>query len=201
MKKNNKLPIVYLVIIIGVIIWSIITPRSYLVWFLESMPVLIGLSVLTFTYKKFRLSNFTYTWIFIAFIIMLIGGHYNYSEVPLFTWLKQKMSLSRNHYDRVGHVINGITTSVLFKEVLWRRGVIRRKGWLYFIIFLMCLGVSATYEIIEFLVAFSVRGKADPFLGMQGDEWDSQWDMLIAFSGVILSNIFFGIKYIDTDYR
>lgn len=197
MKKSNRLPIIYLIITIGVIVWSIITPRSRLVWFLECLPVLIGLVILIFTYKRFRFTNLTYTWILIAFIIMLIGGHYNYSEVPLFTWLKKVLSLSRNHYDRVGHIVNGITTSLIFKEVLWRKEVVRGKGWLYFIVFLMCLGVSAAYEIIEFLVVFSVGGKADAFLGMQGDEWDSQWDMLLAFCGVILSNLLYGIKYMD----
>jgi putative membrane protein len=180
-----------LIFLICIFIWSLIRPKSYLIWILESAPLIIGIPVLLLTYKKFKFSNITYMMILIASCVMLIGGHYSYTEVPFFSWIQKIFNLSRNHYDRVGHFIQGATATLIIREVLWKLRIVKQKIWLVIISVCMCLAVSAFYEIIEFAITCVAGGEADAFLGMQGDIWDAQWDMICALVGAIVFNFIF----------
>ncbi|GFZ31977.1 membrane protein [Clostridium zeae] len=191
MITKDKKHYIGLIFLICIFIWSLIRPKSYLIWILESAPLIIGIPVLLLTYKKFKFSNFTYMMILIASCVMLIGGHYSYTEVPLFSWIQKNFNLSRNHYDRVGHFVQGATATLIIREILWKLRVVKQKIWLVIISICICLAVSAFYEIIEFAITYIVGGEADAFLGMQGDIWDAQWDMICALAGAIVFNFIF----------
>jgi putative membrane protein len=118
-------------------------------------------------------------------IILMVGGHYTYAEMPLFSWLRDEFGLARNYYDRVGHVAQGFVPAIIAREVLLRLGVVNGKGWLFFLVVCFCLALSAFYEFIEWWVAAGTGEAATAFLATQGDVWDTQWDMFLAFLGAV----------------
>jgi len=181
----TKKHFIYLIIFIAVGLWSAIHPYGQLLWFLESIPCLLGFAVLAFTYKKFRFTDITYFFILIHFIILFIGAHYTYAKVPLFDWMKETFDWSRNNYDKVGHFAQGFIPAMIVREVLIRLNVLQKRSWLPFIVTCICLAISATYELFEWLVAVVIKQSAEDFLGMQGYEWDTQSDMLCATIGAI----------------
>lgn len=179
-----------LAVIAVLFLWSAINPKSYFIWFLEVAPVLIAIPVMAYTYHSFRLTNLAYFLIFIHCIVLIVGGHYTYEHVPLFNWLRDEFALSRNNYDKVGHFMQGFVPAIVIRELLLRRTTLQSGKMLFAIIVLSCLGISALYEIIEWAVAISTGEAADAFLGTQGDEWDTQTDMLFAFIGALCMQIF-----------
>ncbi len=191
MNKNDKYPIILLVIFIIIAIWSAINPHDYTTWILEVFPALIGVTILIFTYKKFRFSNFTYTLILIHAIILFVGGHYTYAEVPLGYWMEQWFGWTRNNYDKIGHLAQGIVPAIIARELLIRKAVVKVKSWLNYIIISICLAISAFYELLEWLGSVMLGSNADAFLGTQGYVWDTQSDMLYALIGAILALILF----------
>ncbi|MEH6888406.1 DUF2238 domain-containing protein [Bacillus sp. JJ864] len=164
-----------------------IQPKDLFTWWLEVLPAIIVVLVLAATYHRFQFTTFTYIWIWFHMIILLIGGHYTYAEVPFFNWIRDTFSLERNYYDRVGHFVQGFVPALLTREVLIRVVGIRKKGWLSILVISVCLAFSAVYELLEFLVAKLTGTGADAFLGTQGDSWDTQWDMTFALMGAILA--------------
>lgn len=174
----------------AVLIWSAINPADYFTWFLEVFPALIGFAILATTYKKFKLTNLAYTLILIHCIILMVGGHYTYAKVPLFDWIKDYFELSRNNYDKIGHLAQGFIPAIIAREILIRKSIISRKGWLNFLVICFCLALSAFYELIEWWVAVSTGESAEAFLGTQGYVWDTQSDMALALLGAILSLLF-----------
>ena len=172
------------------LIWSAINPADYFTWFLEVVPALVGLVVLVLTYKKFPLTHLGYSLILLHCIILMIGGHYTYAEVPFFDWLKQIFDLERNNYDKVGHFAQGFVPAIIAREILIRKSVINGMKWLNFFIVCFCLSFSALYELIEWLVAISTGESAEAFLGTQGYIWDTQSDMAFALVGAISSLVF-----------
>ena len=183
--------ILWLIIFSAVLIWSGIAPKDYLTWFLEVLPALLGLMILAVTYKKFRFTQLVYTLILIHCIILMVGGHYTYAEVPLFDWIKESFELERNNYDKVGHFVQGFVPALIAREILIRKAVVNGRGWLNFIVLCICLALSAFYEFIEWWVALLSGQAADAFLGTQGYVWDTQSDMALALSGAILSLLVF----------
>lgn len=171
---------------IGLII-SGIHPQDRLTWCLEVFPVLIVLFILIFTFKKFPLTYLLYGLITIHAIILLVGGHYTYAEVPLGYWLEHVFNFSRNHFDRLGHLAQGFVPAIALRELLLRTSHIGKSKWLPALIIASCLGISAFYELFEWWVALILHQDADSFLGTQGDPWDTQWDMFMALIGAILS--------------
>ena len=169
--------------------WSAIHPHDYFTWFLEIFPIIIALPILIFSYKKFPLTHLLYGLILIHAIILLVGGHYTYAEVPVFNWLRDTFDLSRNYYDRVGHFAQGFVPAMIAREILLRKNIVKKSGWLFFIVCCICLAISACYEFIEWWVAVASGEGADAFLGTQGDVWDTQWDMFLALIGAILAQI------------
>jgi putative membrane protein len=172
-----------------VFVWSAIRPHDYFTWFLEVLPVIIALPILIFTYKKFPLTSLVYGFILLHAIILMVGGHYTYAEVPLFNWLKDTFDLSRNYYDRVGHVAQGFVPAMVAREILLRKNIVKQGAWLFFIVCSICLSISACYEFIEWWVAVGSGAAAEAFLGTQGDVWDTQWDMFLALIGAIVAQL------------
>ena len=169
--------------------WSAIHPHDYFTWMLEVMPAIIGAGVLISTYQKFRLTRLAYLLICVHMIILMIGGHYTYAEVPLLNWFRDAFGFSRNHYDRLGHFAQGFVPAIIVREILLRTSPLKQGKWLFFIVTSICLAISASYELIEWFVAVTTGTAADSFLGTQGDVWDSQWDMFFALCGAIISQV------------
>lgn len=189
MKTPNKL---YLFLFFTGFITSAIHPKEYFTWFLEIVPALIGLAILVLTYKKFRLTNFTYFFILIHCYILFIGGHYTYAEVPFFNWIKEIFHFSRNNYDKVGHFAQGFVPALIIRELFIRKNIITQKTYFNFIVVAICLAISAAYEWLEWWVSLCTGEGGDAFLGTQGYVWDTQSDMLYATIGAICAIAFLG---------
>jgi len=154
--------------------------------------VIIAAPILAKTFHSFRLTPMLYILIAVHAVILIVGGHYTYAEVPLFDWIKDFFGFSRNHYDRVGHLAQGFIPAIVVREILIRKKVVKRGRWLFFLVVCCCLAFSAFYELIEWWVAIGTGEAADSFLGTQGDLWDTQWDMFVAMTGAIASLLFLG---------
>jgi len=170
-----------------VFLWSGINPRDRITWLFEVLPVILVLAILVPTAKRFPLSSLLYRLLFIHGLILMIGGHYTYSEVPVGYWFQETFDLSRNHYDRLGHFVQGFVPAILARELLLRKTPLVPGRWLTFLIISVCLAFSAFYELIEWWTALLLGESADAVLGMQGDIWDSQWDMFLALLGACVS--------------
>ena len=177
---------------LAVLGWSAILPHDYFTWFLEVAPALIGLAVLASTYPKFRFTNLVYALIAAQAIILCIGGHYTYAREPVFSWIRDHWHLSRNYYDRVGHFAQGFVPAIIAREVFIRRRIVRRGGWMFFIVLCVCLAISAAYELVEWRVAVGTGSRADDFLGTQGDNCDTQEDMATALIASIIALVTLG---------
>jgi len=176
----------------AVLVWSGIHPRDTFTWFLEVLPALLGVGILAATYSRFRFSMLVYVLVSLHAVILMIGGHYTYAEMPAFNWLRDTFALSRNYYDRVGHFAQGFVPAIIAREFLLRLSPLRRGKLLFFIVVSICLAASAAYKFIEWWVAVAVGSAADAFLGTQGDVWDTQWDMFMAFGGAVIALLFLG---------
>ncbi|MDD3365425.1 MAG: DUF2238 domain-containing protein [Syntrophomonas sp.] len=185
MKRYFHLTLLFIVLL--VLLWSGINPHDQFTWFLEVFPAIIGILILLATYRRFHFSNLVYFLIAIHMIILMVGGHYTYAQVPLFNWLRDVFDLSRNHYDRLGHLAQGFIPAIISREILLRLSPLKKGKLLNFIIVCICLAISASYELIEFLVSVVTGTAAEAFLGTQGDIWDTQRDMLMALIGSILA--------------
>lgn len=187
-QKRKMIHLVLLIIVAAVFLWSAIKPVGYGIWFLEVGPAIVGLIAIFCTYKTFRLTTLSYFIITILVIFMFIGGHYTYSDVPLFNWIKDDFNFERNHYDRFGHLLKGFMVIVI-REILLRKTTLTFGFWLVFISHSVTLAIAALYEIIEWLVSKITHGgkAAKDFLGTQGDIWDSQWDMTLTLVGSFLA--------------
>ncbi len=177
---------------LGVCVWSLIHPRDLFVWFLEVFPAIAGFAILAATYRRFRFTTLVYILVWLHALVLVVGGHYTYAEMPFFSWLRDTYGLSRNYYDRLGHFLQGFVPAIVAREVLLRKAPLRRGGWLFFIVVSICLAISAFYELIEWRVAVATGSAADAFLGTQGDPWDTQEDMATAFIGAILALVLLG---------
>ncbi|MGV8994549.1 MAG: DUF2238 domain-containing protein [Flavobacterium sp.] len=180
-----KNPFLMLSLAFAVLVWSLINPLEYFTAFLEVLPGVLGIIILVATFKKFRFSDFTYFLIMLHCIILFVGGHYTYAEVPIFDWLKDAMGFERNNYDKLGHFAQGLVPAMIIREIFLRKEVVARKSYLNLIIVLMCFGISAAYELIEWFVSVMTGDGGDAFLGTQGYVWDTQSDMLFAGIGAL----------------
>jgi len=179
--------ILWLTVYFLVLIWSGINPKDYFTWLLEVFPALVGLFIMAVTYNKFRLTPLTYFLILIHSVILMVGGHYTYAEVPLFNWIRDTFDMARNNYDKIGHLAQGFIPAVITREILLRLEIVVKRGWMSFIVICICLAISAFYELIEWWAALLSGEAAEAFLGTQGYVWDTQSDMALALLGAILS--------------
>jgi len=183
-----QMKIVWLSVYFVALVWSAINPKDDFTWFLEVLPALIGFFLIVFTYKKFPLTPLLYVLILIHMIILMVGGHYTYAEVPLFDTIKELLGQSRNNYDKVGHFMQGFEPAILAREILLRKHIVQgSKVWLNYIVISIVLGFSAFYELIEWWVALATGEDAEAFLGTQGYAWDTQSDMMFALIGVTVA--------------
>jgi putative membrane protein len=171
------------------LIVSGIAPRDRTTWWLEVSPVLFAAPILVATAARFPLTPLAYTLIAVHALILSLGGHYTYAEVPLGFWARDALGLARNHYDRLGHFAQGFVPAIVVREVLLRTSPLRRGRWLFFLVTATCLAISACYEFIEWWTALLGGQAADAFLGTQGDVWDTQWDMFLALVGALTAQL------------
>jgi len=179
----------WVVIFIAVLVWSGINPKDTITWVLEVLPALIAFVILYWSRERFPLTTLTYTLILIHCVILMIGGHYTYAEVPIGDYVGELLGHSRNNYDKLGHVAQGFIPAMVAREIVIRLGVFRSKAWMNFFIVAMCLGISAFYELIEWWVALLSDEAAEAFLGTQGYVWDTQSDMGWALFGAVAALI------------
>jgi putative membrane protein len=183
----SRYELVLLVSMVGLLAWSGIHPHDRFTWWLEVAPIFIGVPVLVWLYPRLRLTPLTYSLIWVHCLILMVGGHYTYAEVPLGFWMERAFGFTRNHYDRIGHFAQGFIPAVLAREIFIRSSPLGRSRWLPFLVVCFCLAFSALYELIEFWTALSAGGAATDFLGTQGDVWDTQWDMQMALIGALVA--------------
>jgi putative membrane protein len=189
MQQRTSFYILLLAILSVAFLWSAIVPYDRLTWWLEVAPVIIALPLLFLTNSRFPFTSLAYGLMLIHALILLVGGHYTYAEVPLFNWLRDHFDLSRNYYDRVGHFAQGFIPAIIAREILIRQSVLKTGGWLFFVVSCICLSISAVYEFIEWWVAVISGTAAEAFLGTQGDVWDTQWDMFLALIGALTAQL------------
>lgn len=179
-------------VLAAVFVWSAVSPHDRLTWWLEVFPVLIALPVLLATGRRFPFSRLAYGLMLVHAIILLVGGHYTYAEMPLFSWLRDTFDLARNYYDRLGHVAQGFIPAIVAREILLRTSPLQPGKWLFFVVTCICLAISACYEFLEWWVALASGEDAVAFLATQGDVWDTQWDMFLALLGAIAAQVLLG---------
>ncbi len=189
MHTKNHFFLLLLTLLSVVFVWSAVAPLERFTWWLEIFPILIALPILFLTHKQLEFTQLAYMLMLAHAIILLIGGHYTYAEVPPFNWLRDSFDLSRNYYDRVGHFAQGFVPAIIAREILLKKSPLVRGRWLFFITCCICLSISAVYEFVEWWTAVYSGGAADAFLGTQGDVWDTQWDMFTALLGAITAQI------------
>ena len=180
-----------MVVWIVALIVSGIAPRNRVTWFLEVAPVLIAASLLLATREKFPFTTLAYVLICVHGLILIVGGAYTYAQVPAGHWIQEWLELERNPYDRLGHFAQGFIPAIVVREILIRTFRLAPGKFLFFVTVCIGLAVSAFYELIEWWTALALGQGAEQFLGTQGDEWDTQWDMFLALVGAIVSQLVF----------
>jgi putative membrane protein len=173
----------------AVLVWSGIGPKDTVTWCLEVAPAVIGGVVLWYTRERFPLTTLVYVLILIHCVILMIGGHYTYAEVPLGNWVRDLVDGTRNNYDKLGHFVQGFIPALIARELMIRLQIFNSARWRDFFIVSFCLGFSAFYELIEWWVALLSEEAADAFLGTQGYAWDTQSDMGWALFGALAALI------------
>jgi putative membrane protein len=187
--RNTGFHLLLLAIGVAVLIWSGVAPLDYFTWVLEVLPAVIAGAVLLALYRRLRFTDLVYVLILLHAMILMVGGHYTYAEMPLFNWLRDEFGLARNYYDRVGHVAQGFVPAMIAREILLRQRVVNGRYWLFLIVSCVALAISACYEFFEWWVALASGTAAEAFLATQGDVWDTQWDMFLALCGAVAAQV------------
>lgn len=184
-----RAPVMLLLVVAVALVWSSIGPKDRTTWWLEVLPIFIAVPLLLLTYRRFPFTRLAYVLIAVHALVLTLGAHYTYAEVPLGFWVRDLLDLGRNHYDRLGHFVQGFVPAVVVREILLRSTPLRGGGWLFFLTTAVCLAISAMYELLEWASAILGGSAADAFLGTQGDVWDTQWDMFVCLIGAIAAQI------------
>jgi len=190
--RSAILTVAWLVVFASVLVWSAIAPKDYITWMLEVSPALVGLAVLAATRRSFPLTGLAYALVLAHSVILMVGGHYTYAEVPAGEWLREAFGLARNNYDKLGHLAQGFVPAILAREILQRLRVVNGARWRDFLVVCICLAISAFYELIEWWVALLSEEAAESFLGTQGYVWDTQSDMAWALGGALAALVLLG---------
>lgn len=199
MNDTNPLPnalprglVLYLAVAAIGLVWSGIGPADRFTWILEVAPVVIGAAVLAPTARRFPLSPLLYGLLALHAVVLMVGGHWTYAEVPAGDWVRDALGFQRNPYDRLGHLFQGFVPAILARELLLRTSPLRPGKWLFFLCVCAPLAFSAFYELLEWWAAAASGEAAESFLGTQGDVWDTQWDMFCALVGALLALVTLG---------
>ncbi len=185
--KDTRLHLFLLVSLLLVFIWSYVGCFNFWGWFLEALLVFTGIGILLSVYRRFRFTNLVYVLIWVHAIVLLIGAHYTYSRVPVFNWIRDTFELSRNHYDRLGHFVQGFVPALIAREVLLRKSPLQSGGWLSAGVICFCVAMSAVYELFEWVIALVAKDVGEIFLATQGDVWDTQKDITLCLIGACVS--------------
>lgn len=180
-------PATWIAVFAGVLLWSGFEPKDTVTWLLEVAPAVAAAIVLFATHRRFPLTRLAYMLILVHCVILMVGGHYTYAEVPAGEWVRELFDPPRNNYDKLGHIAQGFIPAIVAREVTIRLQVFDGAAWRNFFIICFCLAVSAFYELIEWWVALLSDEAADAFLGTQGYAWDTQSDMFFALIGAVLA--------------
>ncbi len=164
--------------------WS---PHDRVTWWMEVAPVLIVWPILFAIRHRFRFTSLALALIGFHGLVLMLGGAYTYARVPIGFTVQEWLGLARNPYDRFGHLMQGFVPAIVIRELFVRRDWLRVPDLLAPIVLLICLSISALYELIEFGAAVALGQGADAFLGTQGDPWDTQWDMLMCLLGAAIA--------------
>jgi putative membrane protein len=178
----------WLGVLLALVVTGIAT-RDRLTWTMEVMWVVAGLPLVAWTWPRFPMTRLLCWLLALHALVLIYGGYYTYAQTPLGLWVKDAFGLARNHYDRLGHLMQGFVPAILVRELLLRTSPLRRGRWLFVLVVCACLAFSAFFEMIEWWAALIWGGEADAFLATQGDVWDTQWDMFCALIGVVLSQL------------
>jgi putative membrane protein len=185
----RSLPAALLILVAAALVASGVRPYDRLTWFLEVVPVLIAAPLLIATHRRFPLTPLAYWLIAIHCLILVLGGHYTYARVPLGFWMQDWFDFSRNHYDRIGHLMQGFGPAIITRELLVRTSPLAPGKWLFTLVLFSILGISASYEFVEWWAALASEEASAAFLGTQGDPWDTQWDMFLAGCGAVAAQL------------
>ena len=175
--------------VVAALVVSRIGCTDPMTWFMEIVWVLLGLPLIVWRWSRFPLTRLLCWLLAMHALVLMVGGHYTYAEVPLGKWAQEAFGLARNHYDRFGHFMQGFVPAVLVRELLLRTSPLVRGRWLFVLVTCACLAFSAFFEMIEWWSALIWGGRADAFLATQGDIWDTQWDMFLALIGAVVSQL------------
>jgi putative membrane protein len=177
---------------LAALVWSGLRPNDRPTWLLEVAPIFIALPILLASYRSFPLTLLSYCLILAHALILMLGGHYTYAQVPLGFWVQDLFDLGRNHYDRLGHFGQGFVPAIIAREILLRKSPLQPGRMLFFLVVCVCLAISASYELLEWATALILGQGAEAFLGTQGDPWDTQADMFLALIGAIAAQLLLG---------
>jgi putative membrane protein len=191
MKQLNE-PLILLLTGTLLLALTALHPHDYPTWWMEVAPIFIAVPILVATYKSYPLTPLLYRLLFLHALILMVGGHYTYAEVPLGYWMQDWVGFARNNYDKIGHLAQGFIPAMLFRELLLRSSPLKQGKLLFTLVTACCLAVSAVYELIEWAAAEMMGQGADAFLGTQGYAWDTQSDMLMALIGAVVAQVVLG---------
>jgi putative membrane protein len=177
--------------LVVLLIASGIAPFDRLTWVMETLPVMVALPLLAITCRRFPLTNFLYTLIFLHSVVLIVGGIYTYARVPAGFWVQHVFDLDRNPYDKLGHFLQGFVPALIARELFIRHGWVAGRGIQKFLSICVAMFISSTYELIEWQSAVIMGQGADEFLGTQGDVWDTQSDMMFALVGSTIAMLLF----------
>ena len=166
-------------------------PYGRITWIMEVLPILIAMPIMWVSYRKIPLTDLLYVCIFLHAVVLIAGGAYSYARVPLGFQIADLFHLTRNPYDKIGHLFQGFVPALVAREIFIRREFVRGKKMIAFLAICVVMMISASYELIEWGAAVALGQGADEFLGTQGDPWDTQSDMLFALIGAVLALLFF----------
>ncbi len=192
MPKSINEPFVLFLTGIALLALTALHPHDYATWWMETAPIFIALPILLVSYKTYTLTPLLYRLLFLHALILMVGGHYTYAEVPLGYWMQDWFGFARNNYDKIGHLAQGFIPAMLFRELLLRSSPLKQGKLLFTLVVASCLAVSASYELIEWAAAEMMGEGADAFLGTQGYAWDTQSDMLMALIGAVIAQVALG---------
>ena len=171
------------------LVWSAVGAKSLGTWALEVVWILLGAPLVLYYRRRFPLTRLVCWLLVLHAIVLCYGGHYTYAETPLGDWFRDRFDLSRNHYDRLGHFVQGFVPAILVRELLLRLSPLRRGGWTFTLTTAVCLSISVCFEFVEWASALVLGAGADEFLATQGDVWDTQWDMFLCLCGALLAQL------------
>lgn len=180
------------VALLTMLIWSGIDPAGRFIWFLEALPVMLGVPAALWMHRRDPLTPLTWSVIGLGCAMMLLGAHHTFAQVPMGEWIADALGMARNPYDRMGHVIQGVIPALVARELLLRRTALKKGALVFGLSCCVALAISAGYELVECWVSLAVGKSANAFLGSQGDIWDAQWDMTCALGGAIAIQLLTG---------